>query len=134
MKTLLGILFGAFFSWSCLAQSGPSPEQLAQQQLDAYNKRDIEAFLIPYADSVEVYTFPNEFQYKGKVAMRERYGAMFERQTALHCALQNRMVMGNTVIDHELVTFDPDRPKVQAIAIYTIVGDKIQRVHFIRNR
>jgi len=32
-----------------------TPEQLAQAQLDAYNARDIEAFLIPYSDSVELY-------------------------------------------------------------------------------
>ncbi|MEN0047290.1 MAG: hypothetical protein AAF806_09550 [Bacteroidota bacterium] len=36
-----------------------TPKDLAQEQLDAYNNRDIDAFLIPYADSVKIYNFPN---------------------------------------------------------------------------
>ena len=34
-----------------------TPESLAQKQLIGYNARDIEAFLEPYADDVEIYTF-----------------------------------------------------------------------------
>jgi hypothetical protein len=110
------------------------PEQLAQQQLDAYNKRNIEAFLVPYSDSVEVYIFPNQLQYKGKENMRSQYKPMFERLTDLNCKLVNRMVMGNTVIDHEWVIFDKNQPGVSAIAIYTIQNNKIQKVHFIRGQ
>ena len=32
----------------------PTPEQLAQQQLDAYNARDIEAYMETYSDSLEI--------------------------------------------------------------------------------
>ncbi len=38
----------------------PTPEELAQQQLDAYNARDIDAFMEPYSDSLEIYNFPNQ--------------------------------------------------------------------------
>lgn len=132
---IIGVLAGLMFcGLSGAAQTVVTPEQLAQQQLDAYNQRNIEAFLVPYSDSVEVYTFPHQLQYKGKATMRQNYAAMFERLPALHCKLLNRMVMGNTVIDHELVTFDAAQPQVQAIAIYTIANGKIQQVHFIRNR
>ncbi|MFN4285689.1 MAG: nuclear transport factor 2 family protein [Lacibacter sp.] len=134
MKVFFAFSMAMLFVFSANAQTITVPEQLAQQQLDAYNQRNIDAFLIPYSDSVEVYTFPDRLQYKGKAAMRQQYAAMFERLPSLHCRLQNRMVMGNTVIDHELVTFDPAQPQVQAIAIYTIVADKIQKVHFISNR
>lgn len=134
MKAVIGLLIAGIISGKLYAQTNPTPEQLAQQQLDAYNRRSIDAFLVPYADSVEVYNFPNQMQYKGKATMRQNYAAMFERLPALHCKLLNRMVMGNTVIDHELVTFDTAQPPVQAIAIYTIAEGKIQRVHFIRKR
>lgn len=134
MKAVIGLLIAAMMSSTLYAQSNPTPEQLAQQQLDAYNQRTIEAFLVPYADSVEVYTFPNQLQYRGKAIMRQQYAAMFERLPALHCQLLNRIVMGNTVIDHELVTFNAAQPPVQAIAIYTVAAGKIQRVHFISNR
>src|SRR6185312_11711188 len=43
-----------------------TPEMLAQQQLNAYNAHDLDAFLAPYADDVEIYTFPNKLDTKGK--------------------------------------------------------------------
>jgi imidazolonepropionase-like amidohydrolase len=108
-----------------------SPEILVQQQLNAYNNRDIEAFLAPYSDSVEIYEFPAKLLSKGKDKMRPDYAGMFERVKALHCKLVNRVVEGNTVIDQESVTgFGPNAFK--AIAIYKISKGKIQQVYFIQ--
>ena len=120
---------------SCLikaqAQSSQTPEQLAQKQLDAYNARNIEAFLEPYSDSVEIYMFPGKLMSKGKEAMRKDYGAMFQQVPNLHCTLVNRIVEGNTVIDHESVTGFGPQP-LKAIAIYTIQKGKISKVYFIQ--
>lgn len=113
------------------AQPSPTPEQLAQQQLDAYNKRDIEAFLVPYSDSVAVYAFPDKLLYKGKATMRQQYAEMFKNTPDLFCDLQKRMVLKNTVIDHEKVTFNKNQPPLFAIAIYTIEKGKIAKVYFI---
>lgn len=132
LKFIPFLIFISFISISSYSQNASVPEQLAQQQLDAYNNRNIDAFLVPYSDSVEVYIFPNQLQYKGKENMRNQYKPMFERLTDLNCKLVNRMVMGNTVIDHEWVIFDKNQPGVSAIAIYTIQNNKIQKVHFIR--
>ncbi|MGF7217918.1 imidazolonepropionase-like amidohydrolase [Spirosoma lacussanchae] len=107
-----------------------SPADLAQRQLNAYNARNIDAFLEPYADDVELYDLPDKLIGKGKEAMRKQYSGMFERVTLLHCELVNRMVVGNTVIDHERVTFAADKPPVQAVAIYKIENGKIRKVYF----
>jgi hypothetical protein len=104
---------------------------LAQEQLDAYNARDIEAFLVPYSDSVKVFSFPNTLLFEGKQAMRERYGKMFASTPDLYCHLVSRMIQGNTVIDQELVTRQKNAPKAEAIAIYKIAHGKIQEVYFI---
>lgn len=128
---LFSLLCVLFLSSSLSAQEKSKAEQLAQQQLDAYNKRDIDAFLAPYADSVAVYMYPNQLMYKGKETMRQQYAGMFANTPDLFCRLQNRMVLANTVIDHELVTFDKTKPPMQAIAVYTISGDKIVAVRFI---
>lgn len=109
-----------------------TPELLAQEQLDAYNKRDIEAFLKPYADGVEVYGFPDNLYYKGKDKMREQYKGMFERTPDLHCELKNRIVEGDTVIDHEEVSGFKKGESFNAIAIYKIEGNKIAKVYFIQ--
>jgi imidazolonepropionase-like amidohydrolase len=109
----------------------PSPEVLVQQQLNAYNNRDIEAFLAPYSDSVALYEFPNTLFAKGKDAMRKTYSGMFSQVKDLHCQLLNRMVNGNTVIDFESVTgFGPQA--VKAIAVYSIANGKIEQVHFLQ--
>jgi hypothetical protein len=105
---------------------------LAQQQLDAYNNRDIDAFMEVYSDSVEIYLFPETLISQGKPAMRERYTTLFETTPELHCMLVKRIVQGNTVIDQELVTKESGEPKIQAIAIYNIAHGKIQRVYFIQ--
>ncbi len=108
-----------------------TPEMLAQQQLNAYNLRDIDAFLEPYSDSVELYNFSGKLMMKGKEAMRRTYSDMFKNTPDLHCKLVNRIVEGNTVIDHESVTGWGDKPTT-AVAIYTVANGKIVKVHFIQ--
>jgi imidazolonepropionase-like amidohydrolase len=108
-----------------------TPEILVQQQLNAYNARNMEAFLAPYSDSVELYEFPATLFAKGKDEMRKQYSGMFEQVKALHCHLVNRIVEGNTVIDHENVTGFGGQT-LKAVAVYRIENGKIQRVIFIQ--
>ncbi|MGY6520559.1 MAG: nuclear transport factor 2 family protein [Mongoliitalea sp.] len=130
----IGIFMVAFSMASAQNDLEKLAEQLAQAQLDAYNNRDLDAFLIPYADDVKVFEFPDQLQYIGKERMAEIYGRMFVRTPDLHCHLVHRMVMGNTVIDQELVTIDKNQPPMRAIAIYKIANKKIAEVYFIYDR
>ena len=107
-----------------------TPEDLAQRQLNAYNFRNIDAFLEPYHDEVEVYDFPDKLIYKGKEAMRIGYTQMFENVSNLHCELVNRIVEGNVVIDQELVQYGEEM--IKATAIYHIEEGKIKKVYFVR--
>ncbi|PHN06247.1 amidohydrolase family protein [Flavilitoribacter nigricans] len=109
----------------------PTPEDLVQQQLNGYNARNIEAFVAPYSEDVELYNFPDQLIGKGKEQMRVNYSGMFKQIPDLHCELVNRTIMGNTVIDHERVTGFPGGRVLQAIAIYKIVDHKIAKVYFI---
>ena len=105
-----------------------SPADLVQMQLNAYNAHDLEAFLAPYADDVEIYDFPGKLLSKGKQKMRKDY--VFITQTPrLYCRLQNRVVQGNMVIDHEEVWFGSPKP-VYAVAIYIIEKGRISKVYF----
>ena len=107
-----------------------TPEDLAQRQLNGYNIRNIDAFLEPYADDVEVYNFPDQLQYKGKEAMRKGYTQMFANAPNLHCELVNRIVQGHTVIDQERVQVGSRI--IEAIAIYHIENGKIKKVYFMQ--
>ena len=106
-----------------------SPRYLAQEQLDAYNKRDINAFLKPYAKNVKVYRFPNKLSYEGLENMRKNYEGFFKNTPDLHCKLLKRIVYKNKVIDHELVTANGRTFK--AVAIYTMKNGKIDTVTFM---
>ena len=107
-----------------------TPEDLAQRQLNAYNLRDIEGFLEPYAEDVEVYTYPNTLLYKGKETMRNTYTQMFDNTPNLHCELKGRISQGNIVMDKERVQFGEQI--LEAIAIYHIENNKIKKVFFIQ--
>ena len=107
-----------------------TPEALAQIQLNAYNARDLDAFLSVYADDVEVYLFPNKLLYKGKETMKKKYGGFFAKAKQLHCQLVKRITLGNFVIDREHVTGVPGKPAIDAVAMYEIEGGLIKRVWF----
>lgn len=106
-----------------------SPEYLAQEQLNGYNKRDINAFLKPYAKDVQVYRFPNTLMYEGIENMRTRYDRYFKNTTDLHCELIKRIVHKDQIIDNELVTANGKTRK--AVAIYTMKNGKISSVTFL---
>lgn len=77
---------------------------VVQNQLDAYNKQDLEAFLKTYADDVVV-TGGGKVVVQGKEALRERYQKLFAKYPKNHAEIAERRVEGdNIVVDHEIVT------------------------------
>ena len=124
------IILYALIAFSGLMAYSQTPEELANEQLEAYNNRDIEAFLVPYSDTVKVYNDKRELLYQGKETMRAQYGAMFDQTPDLNCKLLNRITVGDTVVEHEEVTFGGGR-KIYAIVMYKIADNKIQEVHFV---
>jgi len=109
-----------------------SAQRLAQSQLDAYNRGDIEAFAACYAPDVEVFLQSGELLYRGVETLREKYGPYFQANPNLHAALLSRMVQGSFAIDHEHVTGLTSGDEVFAIAIYEVADDLIQKVWFIK--
>lgn len=119
---------GAIYTPDALIKD--SPTDLVQRQLNAYNLRNINAFLEPYADDVEIYSHPDKLLYKGKETMRKQYSEMFDKTPNLHCELKERIVQGNIVIDKERVQFG--NQIIEAVAIYHIENNKIKKVYFIQ--
>lgn len=106
----------------------PSAVELADQQLAAYNAHNLEAFLAPYAEEVEIYNLnTGKLKVKGKEAMRKQYGFL-KTVDVLHCNLLNRIVEGNIVIDHEEII--AAKGKFYGVAIYEIKNGKIVKVWF----
>ena len=107
-----------------------SAEKIVQKQLDAYNARDIDAFMDTYAETIELYDFPDQLRSKGKETMREGYASFFEATPDLHCEIKNRIVIGNKVIDEEYLTVNGNH--FSAVAIYEVQNGKIAKVTFLR--
>lgn len=53
------------------------PQDVVQQQLDAYNARDIDAFMACWADDAQYYEHPDTLLASGKAAIRERHLVRF---------------------------------------------------------
>ena len=119
----------------CLASSAlvaeTTAESVVQTQLEAYNARNIDAFIATYADDVKIFELPHKLLSEGTAPMRERYGKLFQDER-LQATIVNRIVMGSTVIDHERVRLTlPQGPAtVEAIAIYEVHDGKITHVWF----
>lgn len=105
-------------------------EAIVQKNLDAYNARDIDAFMEDYSDSVKLYGYPNTLQTDGKEAMRKSYAIWFEHTPDLKAVVKKRIVIGNKVIDEEQVT--ANGKLFEAVAIYEVENGKIVKVTFIQ--
>lgn len=111
-------------------ESEPNPENIVQEQLDAYNKRDIGAFMATYSDDIQLFNFPKNLSTDGPEKMRKGYTEFFTSTPDLHCKIKNRIVIGNKVIDEEQVTANGNA--FSAVAIYEVEKGKIAKVTFLR--
>ena len=108
-----------------------TPPDIVQQQVNAYNARDLEAFIATYSPDIKLYTYPDKLENTGHEEMRKTYGELFKRAPKLHCEIINRIAQGNFVIDHERVTGLPNGRIINAVAIYEVRDNLIQRVWFV---
>lgn len=127
MKKIAVLLLLLASGWS-YAQS-EKPEDIVQKQVEAYNSRDLEAFLSFYSEDVKLYTFPNQLDSEGKAAMREGYAGFFKGAKVLHCKIVKRIVRNNIVIDEELVQYNDTQ--FSGVAIYEVKDNKIVKVTFV---
>lgn len=103
-----------------------------QRQLDAYNARDLAAFVAQYAEDVRVYRMPaTEPALVGRAALADYYARNRFNIPTLHAELVNRMAFGNKVIDQELITGIGPGP-VGAAAVYEVRDGLIAAVWFFR--
>lgn len=108
-----------------------SPEQVVQEQLDAYNARDLTRFTATFAEDVEVFRLPETSpSIRGRDALAAHYAANRFSLEALHADLVARMVMGNKVIDHERIHGVREAP-YEAVAIYEVRDGRIVTVWFL---
>ena len=107
-----------------------TPEALVQRQLNAYNFRNLDAFLETYDEQVEVYDYPDNLISTGKSEIRNAYAPLFDFTSNLHAEILERKVEGNIITDKEKITIGENIMVVTTI--YHLEGGLIKKVYFKR--
>ena len=104
---------------------------LAERQVDAYNRKDMDAWLDTYAPDAEQYDIDGKLLARGHAQMRERMAARFA-EPDLHAAIIQRIVMGDVVVDYEEVTrnFPEGVGSVRMLCIYRVADGRFARATF----
>ncbi|MBW2524788.1 MAG: amidohydrolase family protein [Deltaproteobacteria bacterium] len=111
----------------------PNPAYVVQAQVDAYNSRNVDEFVSLYAPDAVVTEQPIGKEIAaGHTAIKAVYGKLFEANSELHCEVLQRITIGSTVVDHELVTGIAGRPHVRAMARYEVADGLIRSVSVTR--
>lgn len=103
-----------------------------ERQVQAYNARDVGAFLACYAEEVVFEDAEGGSRTTGREEMRKSYGELFESCPNLHAEIPSRIRVGAYVVDEERVTGFPGGD-VHAVAIYRLDdAGLIDQVRFLR--
>jgi hypothetical protein len=111
-----------------------SSGDIVDRQVEAYNARDVDAFVACYSDDVVVEELDGPTLIDGIDDLRRVYGEFFHASPDLHAEVRSRVVLGGTVIDEEEITGmnAPDTPnEMRAVVIYRVRGGKIARVRMV---
>lgn len=108
-----------------------TPEAIVQRQLDAYNAKDLEAWLATYAADAQQFELHKGLLASGHAELRSRIAARFT-EPDLKATLLSRVVMGNIVVDQERITrtFPEGRGTVEMLCIYEVIDGAIRKATF----
>lgn len=96
-----------------------------QAQLEAYNARDVEAFVRCYAPDAEIVSLPAGTSFAGHDAIRTVYSKLFAGSPDLHCELRGRLRAGAWTVDEEHITRTQDT--THCLVAYQVAEGLIQR-------
>jgi hypothetical protein len=132
MKFIL--IFILFITIAPMSWSQTFPEEVVQQQLDAYNAKDIAAFMAVFSDDVVLYSLgKTEPIASGKPAVEALYKNLFEQSPTLFSTVVNRIVLGEKVIDYEHITGRNGSEEIlELVMVYVVREGKIVEAYSIR--
>lgn len=108
-------------------------ERVVQAQVEAFNRRDVDAFMANYAPDAIHWEYPADTVFAGAARIRAHYTELFSDPDAsrLRATVRERIVKGRFVIDEEYIVGLPgDDPHVSVI-IYEVVDGRIQNAWFM---
>lgn len=109
-----------------------TPRNIANQQLVAYNNRDIDAFCALFSDDITLIDLPSMSVFvNGLVELKAFYTQRFSN-TELQCVVHSHSDIANWAIDKETVHGLSSGP-LDIVAMYEVADEKIKRAFFIKD-
>lgn len=113
-----------------MAANEPDP---VERQVEAYNRRDIDAFLACYAPDTVVEDATGTVVMRGHDAMRATYSELFRASPDLRADIATRIRVGDYVIDEERITGRRGAAdEIRVVAIYHVKDGVIDYIQLIR--
>ncbi|MEM6966464.1 MAG: nuclear transport factor 2 family protein [Bacteroidota bacterium] len=115
-------------------KSTMTSEQIVQQNLDAYNNRNIETFMSHFSDDIQLFAFGNPIPTAdSKAKVKAIYQNLFEQSPELFSKIKKRIVFKNKVIDHEVISGRMGKKApVEMVLIYEVEDGKIIKITAIK--
>ncbi|GLI61868.1 hypothetical protein VaNZ11_004338 [Volvox africanus] len=117
---------------ACKAMMAQEAAAIIQRQLELYNARQVEHFMDLFTDDVVVLDgITGAVIASSKEELRPRYVERFK--SPVHCELLGRLVLGNVVVDREIITGLPNGGVADCMATYIcdVAAGKIKRITFV---
>ncbi len=105
---------------------------IAQKQLEAYNAQELDTYVSYFTEDCIVSNLNGTPTETSRDAIKARYAKAFATFPQNKAELKNRITVGDTVIDHELVIRAPGGEQFEIIAIYSFRDGLIARVDFAK--
>lgn len=105
---------------------------LIDNQLKAYNNKDIQSFLECWNDDAKMFLHPNTLIADGIEQIKERHLIRFQEPN-LYAKLISRNCYSGKIVDQEVVTRNLPEGKatIEVLAIYEIENKRISKVWFL---
>lgn len=125
------VLYERHFAGATPQPLSSLPVDVVQRQFEAYNAKDLDAWLATYAPDARQYALHGELLATGHAEIRARMHGRFA-EPDLHARLLHRSAMGAVVVDHEVVTrnFPEGKGTLEMICIYEVTGGLIHTASF----
>jgi len=106
---------------------------LVQDQVDAYNARDLEGILRYYSDDAVIVDGIGAPMAEGRQAIRAMFERVFASNPVLHAEVPTAFQVGDWVAIHSIVqNWNGSGHQMQWIELYQVVNGKIKRVQLFK--
>ncbi|MEG3086579.1 nuclear transport factor 2 family protein [Sphingomonas sp. PB4P5] len=97
-----------------------------------YNAQDADGYVALMTDAACEATYRGAVVREGKEGVRAGLKTMFAQFPENRAEILSAKLLGDTVLLHENVSRGPGGEQFEDMSIYSFVGDKVDRVEFIR--